>query len=89
MHAEPTRTQWQALDDLSRLPQWAEVKQLLTNELAKTTERLIEIAEGANVGRLQGRAKMLRDLLDLPERAADELVALRQAAAAALASRTP
>lgn len=77
MLSAPTAPQLQALTNLSRQPEWGEVDKLLAAELAATIEKLLDSAEPAQVGKLQGRARLLRELQALITTAPTILAKLR------------
>lgn len=74
MICQPTRSQLQALVNISRLPDWKGVAEILDQELALTTDRLIGAQDADATRKYQGRAKMLRDLKLLVADAPDLLV---------------
>jgi len=77
MLCKPTQAHMQALSTLSRLPEWMEVNRLLQAELDETAEQLFTAADDAATRKLQGRAKLLRELQNLVATAPDVLAKMR------------
>jgi len=54
-----------ALHGLVHMPAWKAFDGLMRSELEATIERLLNTAESATQNELRGRAKMLKELLDV------------------------
>lgn len=88
MISSPNQHMLQALIVLSRLPEWSEVNKLLDAELASTVERLLDATDPVTTSKLQGRAKLLREL-QVTVATAPEVLAKLRLANGAPAHRTP
>jgi hypothetical protein len=77
MHA-PNRDQLQAVVELSRLPQWKRINEILEAEYQATAEKLVGALDVVATRKLQGRAKMLKDLQELVASAPTLLEKLRR-----------
>lgn len=65
MISEPTRSQLQALINVSRLPEWREVAGFLEAELQAATDVLVSHRDADVLRNHQGRAGLLREFKQL------------------------
>lgn len=72
MLTKPTVSELRALVLITRSGMWPEFNGLLSRELSKAMEMLVDSSDDRALRAIQGRAQMLRDLLalmnDAPER---------------------
>ena len=73
MLTKVTPAELRALVRLTRQPDWQEVDSLLSRELLKAKDLLVESPDERVLRALQGRAKMLQDLKALVEAAPEQL----------------
>lgn len=69
MLSKPTTQQLKSLYHLSKQPAWAEVNNVLENELKKSLDVLVDSRDDTTIRQVQGRAQFIREFLAIVQSA--------------------